>query len=640
MKKILVIMISAMLMSLSSETLFEVKDASDNKVFDISNDGMRVFSLGDTLMIISATEIRANLGDGKEKGLSRSFSVATTSSVKGSGDVFKVSSAAAPDLVDKNTMLWYPQKNAFRVGKVLIQHPDSVGTNSFASGYNSQAMGNNSFAMGYYSRAIQSNSMAFGQNARALGYECIALGVNAKATGDNSFAVQSSTASGNMASVAFGYQTTASGNASTSMGSATKAIGAKSTAMGANTEAIGTSSLATGESSIAKGSNSFSSGSNTKAYGSESATFGYQTTSLGSFSISSGLRTIAQSYGSFVIGQNNIATGDSSSWISTDPLFVIGNGSSTSSRANAVTVLKNGNTTINGSLTLASGGAVTRFSTDGTMAGNSDSYVPTEKAVRTYVTASKDDLGDHTATQNIRLNGYYLSNDGGNEGIYVDADGDVGIGTNSPGSNRLKVISSTAVSNVSGATGYFENSYSAGMGLAALATSTDVALYAEQKNTSSTTANIVKFASMYGGSWSEKFSIRSTGRIYASSLSTGTGTELYLTSGNEIVKLSSSKKYKKDIEPLAVNHEKFMKLQPVSFKWNEKTASENVSDCGLIAEDVQKIDPELAIYNSEGSIEGVNYQKLNIMILKVVQEQQNEIEELKKQISELKDMIK
>ncbi|MGB0521994.1 MAG: tail fiber domain-containing protein [Flammeovirgaceae bacterium] len=40
-----------------------------------------------------------------------------------------------------------------------------------------------------------------------------------------------------------------------------------------------------------------------------------------------------------------------------------------------------------------------------------------------------DHLGNHTATANLRLNGQWLSNDGDAEGIYVAADGKVGIGT-------------------------------------------------------------------------------------------------------------------------------------------------------------------------------------------------------------------
>ncbi|GEM_PF-4810624 len=49
-----------------------------------------------------------------------------------------------------------------------------------------------------------------------------------------------------------------------------------------------------------------------------------------------------------------------------------------------------------------------------------------------------DNLGNHTATQNIQLGSYWLSGDGGNEGVYVNASGDVGIGTNNP-TTKLEV---------------------------------------------------------------------------------------------------------------------------------------------------------------------------------------------------------
>ncbi|MEM6347260.1 MAG: hypothetical protein AAF927_25445 [Bacteroidota bacterium] len=45
----------------------------------------------------------------------------------------------------------------------------------------------------------------------------------------------------------------------------------------------------------------------------------------------------------------------------------------------------------------------------------------------------RDNLGDHTATQNLQLDGNWLSHDGGDEGVFVDATGKVGIGTDSPG---------------------------------------------------------------------------------------------------------------------------------------------------------------------------------------------------------------
>lgn len=48
------------------------------------------------------------------------------------------------------------------------------------------------------------------------------------------------------------------------------------------------------------------------------------------------------------------------------------------------------------------------------------------------IPSSADNLGNHTATQNIKLNNKYLSNDGDNEGLFVDTSGKIGIGINNP----------------------------------------------------------------------------------------------------------------------------------------------------------------------------------------------------------------
>ncbi len=55
--------------------------------------------------------------------------------------------------------------------------------------------------------------------------------------------------------------------------------------------------------------------------------------------------------------------------------------------------------------------------------------------------AGADNLGNHIASENIKLNGNWLSNDGGNEGIRINDDGKVGIGTTGFGA-RLHVASS------------------------------------------------------------------------------------------------------------------------------------------------------------------------------------------------------
>ncbi len=51
----------------------------------------------------------------------------------------------------------------------------------------------------------------------------------------------------------------------------------------------------------------------------------------------------------------------------------------------------------------------------------------------TGISVSGDDLGNHTATQTLNLNGNYLSGDGDTEGVFVDSDGNIGLGTSTPG---------------------------------------------------------------------------------------------------------------------------------------------------------------------------------------------------------------
>lgn len=125
-------------------------------------------------------------------------------------------------------------------------------------------------------------------------------------------------------------------------------IGMTSFASGINTIASGQYSTAMGASAIASGHTAFSIGFNTTASGTHSNAFNYYSIASGSYASAFGQRTTAQAYNSFVIGRFNYNPGtySTTTWVTSDPLFVIGNGTSTSARNNALTVLKNGNVLI------------------------------------------------------------------------------------------------------------------------------------------------------------------------------------------------------------------------------------------------------------------------------------------------------
>lgn len=113
----------------------------------------------------------------------------------------------------------------------------------------------------------------------------------------------------------------------------------------AHAEGMGTKATATA---------AHSEGSNTTASGSYSHAEGYQTTASGYGAHASGYGTTAQAFGQTAVGRYNVAQGTSNTMVSTDNAFIIGNGSSLSSRSNALAVTYQGNMTIAGTLTQGS----------------------------------------------------------------------------------------------------------------------------------------------------------------------------------------------------------------------------------------------------------------------------------------------
>ncbi|MDD3030254.1 MAG: dockerin type I domain-containing protein, partial [Alphaproteobacteria bacterium] len=63
----------------------------------------------------------------------------------------------------------------------------------------------------------------------------------------------------------------------------------------------------------------------------------------GGYSLATGYYTTAQAYADVTIGRYNVGGGTTTSWVTTDPIFEIGIGTSSAAKANAMTVLKNGN---------------------------------------------------------------------------------------------------------------------------------------------------------------------------------------------------------------------------------------------------------------------------------------------------------
>ena len=69
------------------------------------------------------------------------------------------------------------------------------------------------------------------------------------------------------------------------------------------------------------------------------------------------------------------------------------------------------------------------------------------------------------------------------------------------------------------------------------------------------------------------------------------------------------------------------------FDWNTKDVK---NDIGMIAEEVNEILPTIVYKNIKGEIDGFEYGKLVAVLTAAVKEQSAEVQELKRQINELK----
>jgi len=113
------------------------------------------------------------------------------------------------------------------------------------------------------------------------------------------------------------------------------------------------------------------------------------------------------------------------------------------------------------------------------------------------------------------------------------------------------------------------------------------------------------------------------------------GTPVYINSDGQLGTISSSRRFKKNVRPMADASKTILTLNPVRFQYkNDKT---NTLQFGLIAEDVAKVNPDLVVRDKNGEIYSVRYDQVNAMLLneflkehKKLQEQEATINWLQK----------
>ncbi|MBU0765866.1 MAG: hypothetical protein KJ607_13660, partial [Bacteroidetes bacterium] len=297
------------------------KGALTNEYLRVTDDSIRMYINKD--------------GGSKSSGSTGGFAVGGFSLSKTTpDDYFNISGADSTEVINPSEarMVWYPTKEAFLSGRVLIQSVDSVGTNSMATGFESKAIGDYSQALGFHARAYGSNSTAIGNYADARAGSSYALGDEAVASGLGSYAFGS--VDRDTLGITSNMPTTASGNYSFAIGMGAKAteigafaIGNNTTAEGKQSTSIGTGNTTTGTYSVAIGSNNTNSGTYAVALGRSSNVAGKDNVSIGwGNEVSSYFQAVAGAiYPQSVAIGTNCTAGYS---VSGDPAMMVASGQS------------------------------------------------------------------------------------------------------------------------------------------------------------------------------------------------------------------------------------------------------------------------------------------------------------------------
>jgi uncharacterized coiled-coil protein SlyX len=79
--------------------------------------------------------------------------------------------------------------------------------------------------------------------------------------------------------------------------------------------------------------------------------------------------------------------------------------------------------------------------------------------------------------------------------------------------------------------------------------------------------------------------------------------------------VTSSARFKDEIKPMDKASEAILALQPVTFRYKHELDPEGIPQFGLVAEQVEKVNPDLVVRDADGKINTVRYEAVNAMLL-------------------------
>ena len=108
-----------------------------------------------------------------------------------------------------------------------------------------------------------------------------------------------------------------------------------------------------------------------------------------------------------------------------------------------------------------------------------------------------------------------------------------------------------------------------------------------------------------------------------------TGVPVIVDTTGHLGTTTSSARYKENVRPMDNASETILALKPVTFRYKKEFDPDGIPQFGLVAEDVEKVNPDLVVRDEQGKPYSVRYEAVNAMLLNEFLKEHGTVQDLK-----------
>ena len=112
------------------------------------------------------------------------------------------------------------------------------------------------------------------------------------------------------------------------------------------------------------------------------------------------------------------------------------------------------------------------------------------------------------------------------------------------------------------------------------------------------------------------------------------GVGVIIDSNGHLGTVVSSERFKDEIKPMDKASEAILALKPVTFHYKHELDPDRIPQFGLVAEQVEKVNPDLVARDAQGKVYTVRYEAVNAMLLNEFLKEHRKVEEQDRKVQE------